>query len=264
MKKTHSKYGGSEAHRYWECAGCINLIAIAKSRKDYDPSSSKYAIEGKAAHLLGEQCLLMDEDSEEFIGEVYEIEDKYITISRNMAEAVQIYLNSVRHAISGFGTNKNFLEIEKEFALPDVDPTAFGTNDACLYVPFHKLFVWDYKHGKGIVVEVKFNKQLLFYALGALKGKEDVKEVELILVQPRIPHKNGKVRSVTYSVDKLKLFEIELKEKIKATKNPKAIRKGGDWCKFCDAYKICPEAKKNIWRGRRVRNSVADAIEDFK
>ncbi len=264
MKRGHSIYGGSGAHRYWECAGCINLIKIARAKKDYDPSSSIYALEGTVAHQLGEHCLITDEEAEDYLGGIYEIEDKFITVSTDMAEAVQVYLDSVRSAYSGFGTGKAFLEIEKEFTLKQVDSEAFGTNDACLHIPFHKIIVWDYKHGKGITVEVRFNKQLLFYALGALKGKEDIEEVELILVQPRIPHKNGKVRSVIYPVDKLELFEIELKEKIKATKNPKAPRKGGDWCKFCDAYKICPEAKKNIWRGKKARNTVADAIEDFK
>ncbi len=263
MGKIHSLYGGSGVHRFWECAGCINLIKVARARKDYDPTSSKYALEGTTAHLLGEQCLITDENAEEYIGESDEVEDKFITVSRNMAEAVQVYLDSVRYEFSKFGTNKAFLEIEKEFSLKNIDPEAFGTNDACLHIPFHKLIVWDYKHGKGVIVEVKFNKQLLFYALGALKGKEDVEEVELVIAQPRIPHKNGKIRSITYSVDKLKLFEIELKEKIKATKNPKALRKGGDWCKFCDAYRICSEAKKNIWRGK-VCNTVAEAIEDFK
>ncbi len=262
MKKAHSKYGGSGAHRYWECAGCINLCEIARARKDYDPSSSKYALEGTAAHMLGEKCLLTDEDAENFIGESYELEDKYIIVSRDMAKAVQVYLDSVRVKFSNFGTNKSFLDVEKKFTLENVDPEAFGTNDACLHIPFHKLIVWDYKHGKGVTVEVRFNKQLLFYALGALKGKEDIEEVELILVQPRIPHKKGKVRSVTYPVEKLKLFELELKEKIKATKNPKALRKGGAWCKFCDAYEICTEAKKNIWRGKAV-NTVAQAIKDF-
>ncbi len=264
LEKIHSKYGGSGAHRYWACAGCINLCEKAKAMLDFDPSPSVYATEGTVAHRLAEICLHSNEDAIAYVGEMFEADDRYIIVSQDMAKAVQVYLDHIRETCKNeFGTNKSFLEIEKEFTLKGLDPEAFGTNDACLHVPFHKLFVWDYKHGKGVVVEIKFNKQLLYYALGALEGKTDIDEVQLFIVQPRAPHKDGVIRTKTYSVEKLKLFEIELREKIKVTKNPDAVRKGGDWCKFCDAYKICSEAKKDIWRGGAY-NTVAKAIEDFK
>lgn len=263
MEVKHSKFGGSGAHRYWNCAGCISLIAKARALPSYDPTTSKYAIEGTVAHKLAEICLKTDTNAEDYIREVFEADDMYVAVTRNMVDAVQVYLDDIRGTcLSEFGTNKAFLEIEKQFKLKNVDPEAYGTNDVFLHIPFHKLIVWDYKHGKGVIVEIGFNKQLLFYALGALEGREDIEKVELRLVQPRVPHKDGKIRRITYSVDKLKLFEIELREKIKATKAPNALRKGGNWCKFCDAYKICSEAKQNIWRGGRV-NSVANAIEDF-
>ncbi len=263
LEKIHSKYGGSGAHRYWECAGCINLQEKAKAMSDFDPTPSIYATEGTVAHRLAEMCLKLNEDASAYVNEMVEADDRYIIISQNMADAVQVYVDHIKETCENeFGTNKSFLEIEKEFSLKNLDPEAFGTNDAYLHVPFHKLIVWDYKHGKGVVVEIKFNKQLLYYALGALEGKTDIDEVQLFIVQPRAPHKDGKIRTVTYSVEKLKLFEIELREKIKVTKNPDAVRKGGDWCKFCDAYKICSEAKKDIWRGKNY-NTVAKAIEDF-
>ena len=264
LEIVHSKFGGSGAHRFWECAGCINLAEKARAMKGYDSTPSVYATEGTVAHKLGEICLQSGEEAESYIGEIFEADDTYVTVTPNMAYAVQVYLDNIRETyLSEFGTNKSFLEIEKRFTLKNVDPEAFGTNDACLHIPFHKLVVWDYKHGKGVTVEVQFNKQLLYYALGAIEGKEDIEEVDLRLIQPRKPHKDGKVRGITYPVEKLKLFEIELKEKIKATKDLNAPRKGGNWCKFCDAYKICSEAKKNVWRGKKS-NTVANAIEDFK
>ncbi len=264
MELVHSRVGGSGAHRFWECPGCINLADKVKAMPDYEPKTSIYATEGTVAHTLGELCLKNgDEYADGYVGESFLADDKFITVTQNMADAVQVYLDDVRGTVKDeFGTNMSFLEVEKKFALPNVDPDAFGTNDACLHVPFHKLIIWDYKHGKGVVVEVKFNKQLLYYALGALGNMKDVEEVELRLVQPRAAHKDGFIRKASYPVEKLALFEMELKQKIEATKDPEAPRKGGDWCKFCEGYRICSEAKKDLWRGNRS-NNVADAIDDF-
>ncbi len=161
LEKIHSKYGGSGAHRYWECAGCINLQEKAKVMPDFDSTPSVYATEGTIAHMLAEVCLKTNENADEYIGETFEADDRFIIISGEMAAAVQVYLDHIRETCENeFGTNKSFLEIEKEFTLKSLDPEAFGTNDACLHVPFHKLVVWDYKHGKGVVVEIKFNKQI--------------------------------------------------------------------------------------------------------
>ncbi len=263
MELAHSKVGGSGAHRFWECAGCINLADKVKSMPGYEQKSSKYMREGTAAHSLCEVCLKKDEDADEYIGETFLVEECFINVTENMATAVQVYLDDVRNTVkSEFGTNMSYLDVEKRFALKSVDPDAFGTNDACLHVPFHKLIIWDYKHGKGVIVEVDFNKQLLYYALGALEGRMDVEEVELRVIQPRASHKDGAVRTVSYPVEKLALYEIELKQKIEATRDPEAPRKGGDWCKFCHGYSICSEAKRDLWRGNRS-NNVADAIEDF-
>ncbi len=79
-------------------------------------------------------------------------------------------------------------------------------------------------------------------------------------------YKGGKLLySLVMLFDKKLVAEGKLKDLqnlIKATKNPEAVRKGGGWCKFCSAYKICSEAKKDIWRGKNY-NTVAKAIEDF-
>lgn len=256
--KQHSKIGGSGAHRFWECPGCI--ILADKIGRDDIPS--KYASEGTVAHKLAEDCLRSDEDAEDYIGFTFEADGRIIKVTQNMADAVQVYLDTIRKDCEKVGTNRAFLEIEKEFSLTGIDKDAFGTNDAYLHVPFDTLIVYEYKHGAGVVVEVRHNKQMLYYALGAIQGKEDVEQIELVIAQPRARHKDGVVRRITYSVDQLELFGIELKQKIMATKNPDALRRGGTWCKFCAAYRGCDEAEKNLWRGGG-NNSIAKAISDF-
>ncbi len=260
--KIHSKIGGSGAHRFWECPGSIALADKARAKPGFEDSPSVYASEGTVAHQLAEQCLIDNDDPDGFIGFSFEADDRIIKVTQNMADAVQVYLDTIRKDCQKFGTNAAFLEIEKGFSLPSIDPEAFGTNDACLHIPYETLIVYDYKHGKGVVVEVRHNKQLLYYALGAIQGKEDVEFVELVIVQPRAPHKEGTVRSITYTRDNLEIFEMELKNKVIATKNPNAIRRGGQWCKFCAAYSICDEAETNLWKQNRS-NTIANAISDF-
>ena len=259
--KLHSKIGGSGAHRFWECAGCINLAEKARLM-GHENAPSVYASEGTAAHELAEICLKSGEKADDYLTEILEADGKNFPVTRNMADAVQVFLDTIRKDCERFGTNRAFLEIEKEFSLNSVDPEAFGTNDASLHIPYDTLVVYDYKHGKGVVVEVNFNKQLLYYGLGAIKGKEDVEFIELVIVQPRAPHKDGVVRRITYTIEQLELFGIELKQKVQATRNPEALRRGGTWCKFCAAYSICNEAERNLWRGGKS-NSVANAISDF-
>lgn len=259
----HSKIGASSCHRFWECAGSIALGDKAK-REGAVKETSRFAMEGTAAHLLAEQCFEQRCDADSFVGEVFEVEDYLFTVSQAMADAVQVYLDKVRcdvvrhaHFVIKFG-------FEDKFKLDDVDSEAYGTNDSYLCVPSADLLiVYDLKYGKGLVVEVEHNKQLLYYALGALGHfGEKMKKIRLCIVQPRAKHKDGGIREAEYSIEYLMEFKKELKEKILATKQPILELKAGKHCKFCPAILICSIAKKDTWRGNTTV-SVADAIEAF-
>ncbi len=257
----HSKIGASGAHRFWECEGCVALSERAK-REGNVKETSHFAMEGTAAHLLAEICFETNDIPDEYVGSIIEIEDELIKVTQNMADAVQVYLNAVSDEIARscdytFG-------FEKEFKIDDVDEDAYGVNDAFLYLPKKKkLFIWDYKHGKGVAVEVKHNKQLQYYALGALNHIKGVVElIEIVIVQPRKSHKDGVVRSWSYTIAELLDFKIKLKEKIQATKKPILQLRAGSWCKFCPAILICEVAEKQTWR-QNTTYSVAQAINDF-
>ena len=67
-------------------------------------------------------------------------------------------------------------------------PEGFGTSDVTM-ISDAALEVVDYKHGKGVPVDVYENKQLLTYALGALHEfgmLYDPKIVRVTVFQPRI------------------------------------------------------------------------------
>ncbi len=265
----HSKIGASSCHRFWECAGSIALGDKAK-REGQVKETSRFAMEGTAAHLLAEQCFKQDSLADEFVGNLFEVEDEVFKVTQGMADAVQVYLDKVKGDILYHSsTGRVKFGFEQKFSLSDVDEDAYGTNDAFLYVPDVKLLIiYDLKYGKGIVVEPDGNKQLMYYALGALQEnhfnhlRPEVEKIRLVIVQPRAKHKDGGVRYAEYSIDELMHFKMELIGRILATKEPILELKAGKHCKFCPAILICSIAEKSTWRGNTTV-SVADAIEAF-
>lgn len=133
-----------------------------------------------------------------------------------------------------------------------------------------RLKVIDYKHGSGIPVEVKDNKQLMYYALGAIQfvAKEHkldylsvlgwggtFNEVEITVAQPRCRHRDGGIRSWVVSGEKLEAFAEELKAAAALTQKKDAPFKTGDHCRFCPALSIC----------RAFNDHTADLAQtDFK
>jgi hypothetical protein len=163
-----------------------------------------------------------------------------------MAEHVQTYVDTVR---SDKEELKGDLLVEHSFDLSDLFMGLYGTNDAIVMVRYGKLIVYDYKHGAGHAVEVVDNKQLLYYALGALKefGPEyDFSEVELVIVQPRASHRGGSVRRWNVPVDYVYGFGEMLREAAIATTDPNAPLHPGDHCRWCPALAMCPAVSRKV------------------
>ena len=80
---------------------------------------------------------------------------------------------------------------------------AGGTADAVLYFPETRTMeVVDLKGGKGIIVEVEGNTQTRVYALGAVLACAGlpVATIKSTIIQPRAPHKDGRIRSEEITV----------------------------------------------------------------
>ncbi|UQM93889.1 hypothetical protein vBSmQDWS359_51 [Stenotrophomonas phage vB_Sm_QDWS359] len=125
----------------------------------------------------------------------------------------------------------------------------FGTNDASVGLIFDHISVFDYKHGQGVVVEVEDNEQELYYALGKAREMDWAFDtLDLVIVQPRARHQDGKVRR--WSTDKatLRAYEERLRVAALATEEPDAPLRAGDWCKFCKAAGVCGELREEAFR----------------
>ncbi len=244
--KAHSTLGASSSHRWWHCPGSIQLSVGMPNE------SSFFAMEGSCAHAVGEAALNQGQDADAFIGRVIK-EFPEIEVDEEMAEAVQLYLDTVRDDMRAHEDAE--LSVETRFDLTHIHAGMFGTNDACVYLPSKaKLIVYDYKHGRGMPVEVENNPQMLYYATGALTGKHNrpIAEIEVVIVQPRCSHPGGAVRR--WSLTPLDLMDWinELQDAAKRTEEKSPTLVAGEWCKFCPAAGACPELQSHVLKAARA------------
>lgn len=244
-EKAHATLGASSSERWIACPGSIRL------GEGIPNTESSYAREGSCAHAVGEACLNQGRDALEFIDRTV---DEYpdIEVTEEMTDAVQVYLDTVREDLKLDPDAEMF--VEQKFDLTHIYPGMFGTNDCAIYFPkLAKLNIYDYKHGQGVMVDVEDNPQLKYYAVGALTGKHNrpIREIELIVVQPRAPGDNPVKRWKTNPVDLLDWI-ADLREAAKATEDPEAELNAGEWCKFCPAAAICPKLKEHVFDAARA------------
>lgn len=254
----HSDLGASSASRWMTCPGSVRLIREARAA-GMTESRSEYAAEGTAAHMLAEICLTNGDDALDHAGTVIKADGYEFEVDEDMCEAVQVFLDAVR----GDLTERTTIFIEKRFHLKDLDVRFFGTNDAGIYDPDKKLLrVYDYKHGRGVPVSVIDNKQLKYYALGAMHDIQDViAEIELVIVQPRFEGGDPVQRWRLPAVD-LYAYAGDLIMAAQATDADDAplvpdFETPTDHCRFCPVGGICEARAKAAYE-----TAVAD-FDDF-
>jgi hypothetical protein len=243
-ERAHSILGASGSKRWLACPGCPNLC------KKFPKKAGGFAAnEGTAAHELGELCYVEGCEAKKYLGKDINVAGDTFTVTHDMVAAVQVYLDEL-NSLPGEG------KVEVRFNMEWLHKGMFGTNDFYSYdEKTRTLYVRDYKHGKGVVVDAVWNEQLLYYALGACQdvrtkaGRKtvDICNIDVGIVQPRAFHVDGPVRSHKLSIEELNHWGVTvLRAGAKATEDENAPLHAGDHCRFCDAYGGCPEvAKRN-------------------
>ncbi len=238
--KAHSRIGASSYSRWGVCPASVRLS------KDMPNTSSSFAEEGTLAHDIADRLLTGKPVQNE-------IEDE-------MLEAVMVYVDFVKAESVG----ATHVGIEERFELTSLHPDLFGTADAVI-LKGKTLVVADLKYGKGLAVEVENNKQLQFYALGALmKTKLPCSHVEMVIVQPRCFHPDGPIRKWKIPVTDLLDFSADLVDAALRTEDPKAVAVSGDHCRFCPAAPVCPTLHNTALTSAQVEFSPAFSYDPEK
>jgi hypothetical protein len=247
--RAHATLAPSAAHRWMACPGSVRLSA------GIEETPSSFAAEGTAAHMLAERCMRTGFDANRFKGWAVNTQPKQKTepiqqgwkvdgktifaVDAEMVDSVQVYLDLVR----AIGAEADDYAIETRMDMSTVVPGVFGTGDFIAYreQPARRVTICDFKYGKGVAVDARDNEQLLTYAVGVVQRYHNrgVDEVELIVVQPRAPHRDGPVRR--WVTDSVGLYEhvMALQSAAIAAEQPDAPFNPGDACKFCKAAGTC-------------------------
>lgn len=214
----------------------------AQIEPNYPDSSSAYADEGSAAHLLGRVCLEDGTDPADLIGHTFEKFPDY-PVDREMADAVDTYVEICRPLLDESELNG----IEAEVQIGAID----NSGEIDFWAVIGKtLYVVDYKHGAGVFVSVVGNEQTRSYASGLLAEVElyaEVEDVELCICQPRM---NNISREVI-SADELRSWAVETRGWV--DRCVETIEAGGqlpfnpgiEQCQFCKAKDDC--AARTNW-----------------
>ena len=298
-EREHATWSASSAKRSMLCSGALGLIL--EVTKDWPESTNEAADWGTCAHQISEACLRDGTDASRFIGQTLKGKKHSFEVDDEMADCAQEFIDYVRqtreeadgwtgepcpaccgsgqsnegpHCLSCAGTGDQHimppLWIEQRFSFASLKPPfdAGGTGDAVVYKPATKeLEVVDLKGGRGVVVEAKGNPQLRSYGLGAVLTHPDldVETVKVTIVQPRAPHKDGRIRSETFEVGELVMWTSEMLASMRRSKqamDERAVITGelseeewarkwlvpGDHCQdtFCDVAAVCPALRMKV------------------
>lgn len=236
--RAHALLSASGAGRW------LNCTPSAKLEDEYgEKKSSVYAAEGTLAHELSELYLRKDTlntiSEQDFDIHLEEIMASSL-FSEEMLEVVPIYTDYCSGQLAEAKTVNPLavMEIEQKLDLTEYVPESFGTAD-CTIINDNIMEIIDLKYGKGIPVYAEWNKQLMLYALGALRKYDvmyDITEVRMTIVQPRIDN----ISSWQISVEELRKWaEEELKPKAQLAFNGEGELNAGDWCRFCAVRNQC-------------------------
>lgn len=224
--RSHTKYSGSNAHRFMRCAGQVRLAA---TMPQLPPDT--HAIEGTQAHEVLELCIKGGvTDASVFL----RLGHRFV-ITESMTDSVQYvldYLQSLRDTYPDL-----VVQSEQPFPFPQsVVPQdqAGGIIDILALSPSAGI-VWviDFKHGIGETVEIEGNEQARWYGTSAM-WSQPFTQLNIVVIQPR-SFMEIKTRVAEITALDMVHYAAEVEAAIEAAERPDAALTPGPWCHRCPA-----------------------------
>lgn len=220
----------------------LNCTPSARLEQEFPDSSGDAAKEGTLAHSLGELLIkykLNLVSKQKYQQELKKIEENRF-YDNSMLEYCDNYATHVLecYAEAKVKTPDALIFLEQRLNLTEYVPEGFGTGDAII-IADGMLDLDDFKYGKGVPVSAVNNKQMMLYALGALREFAhiyDIQRVRMTIYQPRIDNISTWELSVE---DLLAWAEQELKPKAALAFDGAGEYQPGLHCRFCKAKALC-------------------------
>jgi hypothetical protein len=191
----------------------------------YEPAGEAAAI-GTAIHELSEIILRN--------GEVPTGTDPdHVAMAQSYADFVNTLVENPR---------KKLIEVNLDEGLKSLHPALGGTADAVLVDGDH-LHVIDLKTGR-VAVDAENNKQLLTYALGAMRQFKAPTSITctMHIFQPRVGHSKWTVSGNYLNLHSRRLLEAANL----ALSGDAPTRPSPDACRYCKAKTICPSMREKV------------------
>ena len=219
--RKHARLSASRTDRFMQCPGSYRL----ESLMPYEPAGEAAAI-GTAIHELSEIILRG--------GAIPTGTDPdHLSMAQGYANFVNTLVENPR---------KKLIEVNLDEGLQSLHPALGGTADAVL-VDGNHLHILDLKTGR-VPVDAQDNKQLLTYALGAMRQLKAPSTIEctMHIYQPRVGHSKWTVSGNYLNLHGKRLVEAaELALSGDAPTNPSP-----DACRYCKAKTICPSMREKV------------------
>lgn len=287
----HKRFAPSSAKRDMLCVGAVAMIE-ALPLSERDSGDNIHSRRGTCAHAVGEMCLeaiKKKANSTAVPSDYLGMEVEGIVVDEVIVDGATMYVDYCRPIVQH--CNKvGFAAIEVSYNFIDYLDRASdcgswetisgkdmgGTGDLTAGVMWGKLYVIDYKNGRGLV-EVEDNPQLLDYAFGALieyLEEYEFEEVVLVVIQPNGNHIDGPIREwVTtpeYVYEHMETKRLPLVERsLEACKIKQAggviteyITPGDEQCMWCPSKARCNKGISDTFESVGIE-LIEDDFEDF-
>ena len=240
----HSELGASSAFRWMNCPASVRmsreaeLIEIKQGRNA--PKTSVYAAEGTCAHEVCEMLLRKESTTDLLRGLTKKVGEYEITVDDEMISSAETYISTI-YGMCGCDAH---VEVERRFSLDWLYKGMFGTCD-CAYLDIEnrKLYIFDFKYGRGHAVRAEENPQLKYYALGVL-GPYSTTEMKADTVVMTIVQPRSYVGVDTWECTTKELYNWAYRELLPAAKiterDDAPFNPGEEQCRWCRAAPICP------------------------
>ena len=224
--RKHARLSASRTDRFMQCPGSYRL----ESLMPFEPAGEAAAI-GTAIHELSEIILRGAEIP-------VDTDPDHLSMAQGYANFINALVENPR---------KKLIEVNLDEGLKSLHPALGGTADAVLVDGDH-LHVVDLKTGR-VAVDATDNKQLLTYALGAMRQFKAPSHINctMHIFQPRVGHSKWTVtgQELLDHGDRLKAAaEMALSSDAPTSPSP-------DACRYCKAKTICPSMREKVQEAAR-------------
>lgn len=250
-KKTERKHAilpASGAERWLHCTPSARL------EESLTDERSEYAAEGTLAHSIAE--LKIRKKFVEPMGQ-RSFHTKLNKLKKDplyqpeMESCTDDYLDYVSGVVMQYPTVPH-VAVEIRLDLDAYVPESFGTGD-CIVIGGKTLHVIDYKHGKGVPVDVEDNPQLKLYGLGALQKYQMLYLIDTVALTVFQPRADGDtIKEWSLPAADLMAWGESIKPVAQQAFAGEGDFTPGGWCQFCRARHTC-----------RHRAGMYTALQDF-